>query len=304
MSSTNNQNSLKSVKSIIAKSDDGTVQITFTIPYHLIEEKQKEEAFELGKSIDVPGFRKGRAPLQRLLDIIPEKKLLKQTLSNILPKIYSDSVKKNNIKPIIYPRFEVLENSKDKDWQIRATTTEFPEFDLGDYKKTISGINKTKLIWTPSSTQSQEDLNKSNKSKSRLEKEQEIIKALLDTIKIKIPKILIEEEVQSKLARLLEQIEKLGLTLDSYLSSIKKTVEQIKAEYENQAKDAIALDLILAKIAQTEGFKIDEKEIDEAIKVSSADTKLAEELNTPEKRRLIESVLLKRKAINFLVSLS
>ena len=135
MSSTNNQNSLKSVKSIIAKSDDGTVQITFTIPYHLIEEKQKEEAFELGKSIDVPGFRKGRAPLQRLLDIIPEKKLLKQTLSNILPKIYSDSVKKIILNQLSIQDLKFLKIPKIKIGRLELLQLNFQNLTLGTIKK-------------------------------------------------------------------------------------------------------------------------------------------------------------------------
>jgi hypothetical protein len=36
---------------------------------------------------------------------------------------------------------------------------------------------------------------------------------------------LIDEEVNSRLSKLLERIEKLGLTLESYLSSIGKTAQ-------------------------------------------------------------------------------
>lgn len=135
------------------------------------------------------------------------------------------------------------------------------------------------------------------------EKEQIAIKTLLETIKINIPKVLIEEEVNARLSSLLERIEKLGLSLDTYLSSIGKTPEGIRGEYEQSAKDALSLELLLNKVADSEGLKVEEKEIDGAIAASGADPKVAERLNTPEQRRLIRSVLLRKAALDSLTSL-
>jgi len=45
---------------------------------------------------------------------------------------------------------------------------------------------------------------------------------LLRNIKIEIPKLLIEEEVNTRLSQLLERIEKLGLDLEKYLQTIGK----------------------------------------------------------------------------------
>ena len=101
----------------------------------------------------------------------------------------------------------------------------------------------------------------------------------------------------------MSRLEKLGLTLESYLASIGKTPTTLRSQYEEQAQGAIALELILTKIAEEENLKIEEKEIDAAIAVSSADKKLAEELNTPEKRRLVETILKRRAALESLVSL-
>lgn len=293
--------STKALSGSFAKSDDGTIQLTFTIPFKQIKSVREETAAEIGKDIQVPGFRKGKAPLDKVISQIPQDILIEKTLGKILPKLLGEAITKHKIKPAVYPKFELVKAVEGEDWQVRAVTCELPEINLGDYKKTIAGALRAKAIWTPDSTKTAGD--KTDKKISKEEKEQEIIKILLETIKITIPKLLINEEVNHKLSNLLARLEKLGLTLETYLPSIGKTAETLRAEYEKQAKEALSLDLILNKIAEKEKIEVSEKQIQEMIKVSAADPKLAEKLDTPEQRRIIESILRRRAALDSLSAL-
>ncbi len=293
--------STKAPSASLAKSNDGTIQITFTIPFGQIKKAKEAAASEIGKNIQVPGFRKGKAPLDKVISQIPQNTLIEKTLGKILPKLLAAAINEHKIKPAVYPKFELVKAVEGEDWQIRAVTCELPEINLGDYKKIIAGALRAKAIWTPDSAKTVGD--KSDKKISKEEKEQEIIKVLLETIKITIPKLLIDEEVNHKLSNLLARLEKLGLTLETYLPSIGKTAETLRAEYEKQAKEALSLDLILNKIAEKEKIKVSEKQIQEMIKASAADPKLAEKLNTPEQRRLIESILRRRAALDSLSAL-
>ena len=293
--------STKAPSASLAKSNDGTIQITFTIPFGQIKKAKEAAASEIGKNIQVPGFRKGKAPLDKVISQIPQNTLIEKTLGKILPKLLAAAINEHKIKPAVYPKFELVKAVEGEDWQIRAVTCELPEINLGDYKKIIAGALRAKAIWTPDSAKTAGD--KSDKKISKEEKEQEIIKTLLETIKITIPKLLINEEVNHKLSNLLARLEKLGLTLETYLPSIGKTAETLRAEYEKQAKEALSLDLILNKIAEKEKIKVSEKQIQEMIKVSAADPKLAEKLDTPEQRRLIESILRRRAALDSLSAL-
>lgn len=298
--------------SAVARSDDGTIQITFSIPYAQIEGARKEATLEMGKDVEVPGFRKGNAPLDKLLQHIPENTLLEKTLSKILPKLTADAINEHKIKPAIYPKFELLKAKEKEDWEIRAITCEIPEINLGDYKKAVIGASKAKSLWTPrqgprlSSAESPRGKlleEEKPKEPTREEKDQEVIKILLETTDIKIPKVLIEEESNLRLSQLLARLEKLGLTLEGYLASIGKTPQTTREQYEEQARRTIALELILDKAASLENIKIEESQIEAAIAASSADRKLAEELNTPERRRLVAAVLKRRAALEFLASL-
>ncbi len=283
------------VSSTIAKSDDGTIQITFTIPYSDIKKAQDQAIDDLKNTVEVPGFRKGNAPREKIAERIPENSLLEKTLSKVLPKLVGDAIKEYKITPVIYPKFELLKARDAEDWQIRAVTCELPKINLGDYKKEISGKVRAGKLWVPGKGDKKEP--------SREEKEQEIIKALLETVKVTIPKILIEEEVNSRLSKLLERLEKLGLSLDAYLASINKTAQTLRQEYEKASSDALATDLILSEVALQENISVDPKEVDAAIDAAKADPKLAEELDTPERRRFIEVILKRRKALNTLTSL-
>lgn len=285
------------ITSVIAREEDGNIQITFTIPFELIKKAQDETVEEMAKTAEIPGFRKGMAPISKVREKISQSTLVEHSLSHILPKALADSINENKLKIAIYPKFELVSAEDGKDWQIKGTTCELPEVTLGDYKKAIQGASAPSKIIVPGKTEVKEP--------TKEEKEQMVIKALLENVKITIPKILVEEEVQSRLSNLLGRLEKLGLALESYLSSIGKTVEQLRTEYETQSKDAIALDLILSKVAEEEGLKVSEAEVDAALNMSTASTNqtVEDKEDIESRKRLLTSILLRRQALDHLISL-
>ncbi|MEK7112059.1 MAG: trigger factor [Patescibacteria group bacterium] len=283
---------------VVARVEGGTIQITFTVPFSLVSKEREESLKEYAKDIEVPGFRKGHAPLEKVKERVPAGSLIEHTLSHILPKALAEAITEEKIRPAIYPKFELIKAEEGEPWEVRAVTCEVPKVELGDYKKIALGAARAKSIWTPGKGEDKE-----KKEPTKEEKEQEIIKVLLGSVKVEIPKLLIEEEVNARLSNLLARTEKLGLTLEGYLASIGKTSESLRVEYENQAKGAISLDLILSTIAQEEKIVIKETEIDAAIKAASADPQVGERLNTPEQRRIIASVLARRAALDGLTNL-
>lgn len=292
-------NKLSDKNYIVAKESDGTIQITFTIPKEQISENKKKALEELGKNIEVPGFRKGNAPIEKVEEHVAREKLIERTLSAVLPKMLSDALTNEKIAPSVYPKFELVSSPDGEDWQVRAITCVIPIFILGDYKEKIKGLFSSGKIWTPDKSQDEQKA----KEPTRVEKEQKIIEFLLQSINLTVPKILIDEEVNSRLSQLLSRIEKLGLTLDGYLASIGKNPQSLRLEYHKQSEEAIKIELILEKVGIEEKITVSQTEIDEAIKASSADPKIQENLRTPEQLNLIKTILLRRKALDFLLTL-
>ena len=289
------------VSSVVARESNGNIQITFTIPYSEIKATKEEVIKEFAKDTEIPGFRKGMAPLPKVAAKIPESTLIEHSLSHILPKALADAVTDNKLQIAIYPKFELISAKEDEPWQIRGTTCELPQIELGDYKKVVTGASRASSLWTPDKGKPEE-----KKEPSHEQKEQIVIKALLDSVKVDVPQILIEEEADSRLSNLLSRLEKLGLALENYLSSIGKKAEDLRADYAKQAKEAITLDLTLTKISEAENLKIDQKEVDAAFNMSQIDKKKGDSDpgEIENRKRLLESILRRRAALDLLINLS
>ncbi|MEK7470939.1 MAG: hypothetical protein AAB622_03010, partial [Patescibacteria group bacterium] len=70
--------------------------------------------------------------------------------------------------------------------------------------------------------------------------------------------------------------------------------------YEAQTKEAISLDLVLSKIAEVENLKVNEKDLEESLKVAQS-TNPDEDVEG--RKRLLESILKRRMALGMLVDL-
>src|SRR3989344_1591598 len=272
------------ITSVVARESDGNVQITFTIPFSAVQKAQDDTVVEMAKDITVQGFRKGMAPLDKVKGKIPVNTLIEHSLSHILPQALSEAIKKHDLKIASYPKYELISAKEGESWQIKALTCELPEIKLPDYKQSLA---KLKL----------------GKSPTREERETAVIKYLVENTRFEIPKVLVDEEVNSRLNSLLARIEKLGLALESYLASLGKNPDTLRAEYEIQARDAIKLELILSRIIEEENVKVDEKELSSALEISQTANKPQEGENLEHKKRVLESILRKRKALEILANL-
>jgi len=280
------------ISSTVAKENDRSIQINFTIPQSLIESEIDKLVEKESKELEVPGFRKGKAPKHIVRKNLSEDKLLSQALSNILPNAFYSVIKEHNIKVVMYPKFEVV-GKKDSVIEVKAVTCEAPEIQLGDYKDLIRNSKKAD-IWVPGK-------DRTKKEPTREQKESQVIRILLEKYKdIQVPRVLLEEEVNIKLSALLSRLEKLGLTLEGYLQSIGKTAESLRNEYLESVKSSIILDFILSEIALKEDIKIDSSEAKEFFKSVNPEV-----VDKPEEKQLtgIIQILKKRKALEKLSSL-
>lgn len=279
-------------ESVLARQDNGNLQITFTIPWEEIKKSEDKVLAETAKTIEIPGFRKGKAPAAKVKESVDKNQLLEQTLAGILPDLLQQAINEHKIKPAIYPKFQLISAKEDEDWQVRAVTCELPEITLGEYKKALKDADKTSKIWTPDKGKDAKD-----PEPTQAQKEQIALDALLKSIDCKIPSLLIEEETNARLSALLERLEKLGMNLEQYLSSRSKTADGLRKEYEIQAEQTFKLDLALVKVAEENNLNPTDKEIQKVIDE-------AKDKGQPEPHKhTIEHALKKRAALDYLVTL-
>ena len=111
-----------------------------------------------------------------------------------------------------------------------------------------------------------EMVNKNNYERKLLEKVTEVCE-------VKVPKVLIEREVEYMMKSLEDDLKSKDLSLKDYYKNIKTDEEKVKKEYEIVAEKRIKQELVLDKISQTEKIKIFEKEVKDKIKTIAKDMK-------------------------------
>jgi FKBP-type peptidyl-prolyl cis-trans isomerase (trigger factor) len=274
----------------LQRETNGTIKLTITIPNADVKKYWEEVMVEVVNNAEIQGFRKGKAPRELVEEKVDKEKIREEALRKLLPVAYTEAIKTQNLRPIINPKIHVekLEDpSSNKDWQFVALTCEAPEIKLGKYKENIQKITAKSKIAIPG-------------KESIPPKFDEIVKALLDSVTVQIPGILIDNETDRLLSQTLEDVKKLGLTLDQYLSSTGKNPQILREEYRKKAENDIKLEFALLKIAEEEKITVEEKEIQEAINASKSDE---ERKNLETNRYLLASILRQQKTLDFLKNL-
>lgn len=281
---------MNKITAAMQKEPNGTIRLTVTIPNVDVKKAWEQSLQEVLANSEFPGFRKGKAPRKLVEEKVDKEKLREEVLRHLLPITYTDAIKTHAVKPIINPKIHVekLEDpNTGKDWQFTALTCEAPIINLNNYKDGIKSITAKSKIVIP--------------GKEKIEiKFEDIVKALLEAVTAEIPTILVDNETDRLLSQTLDDVKKLGLTLDQYLSSTGKKPEDLRAEYKSKAENDIKLEFALLKIAEEEKITVEQKEIDEAIAAGKTDE---EKKNLEGNRYLLASILRQQKTLDFLKNL-
>ncbi len=276
-------------KAILARQDDGTLTLTLTIPQEAVKKARTEVVKNMAAGAELPGFRKGKAPEKLVEEKLNQDQVREEILKNLLPQIYTDAVEEHKIRPIMNPKLHVEKIEDDKDWIVTALTCEMPEVDPGAYKENVKKITAKSKIVIPG-----------KEEEAKKPSTEEVLKVVLDGAKVSVPAILVEQEADRLIAQLLDDIKRLGLSLDQYLGSTKRNPQDLRAEYATRAESDIKLEFVLQKIAEDAKISVDPKEVDEAItKAKSPQEKESMEAN----RYLLAGILRQQKTLDFLMNL-
>ncbi|QQG40647.1 MAG: hypothetical protein HYV37_03775 [Candidatus Levyibacteriota bacterium] len=275
------------ITSTIEKLKDNTIKLTITIPSNMVKKTWEKVVEETSKNAKVSGFRKGKAPKKLIEEQIDTEKIREEVLKELLPQAYIETVKKHNITPIVNPKIHVEKFEEGGDWEFTALTCETPEVNLGKYKDEIQKITAKSKIIIPGKEPQQPNFD-------------EIVKTLLAATTAIIPSMLIEHEVDRLLSQTLDEVKRLGMTLEQYLNATKRTPQNLREEYQKKAETDIKLEFVLQKIAEAEKIVVEEKEIQEAIQKAKDET---ERKNLEANKYLLASILRQQKTLDFLRNL-
>lgn len=269
------------------KEKDGTITLKIVISAAKIKKTREAVMDDIAKNAKLSGFRPGKAPRKLVEESVNPQKLQEEILKEVLPEAYTEAVKEHNIRPVMNPKIHVDKVEEGKDWEITAVTCEMPEISLKDYKKRIQDVTAKSKIAVPGKEQTPPNMD-------------EIMKAFLESVEAQIPSILVQQEADRLLVQTLDEIKRLGLTLDQYLASTGKSPDALRGEYEAKALQDMKFEFALQKVAEAEKISVGEKEIEEALAKAKDPQERAQ---LEQNRYLLASILRQQKTLDFLRSL-
>ncbi len=107
-----------------------------------------------------------------------------------------------------------------------------------------------------------ENLGLEKKQKLEEKNRQAVMERLVKEAKADIPDALVDDELNRMVTQMKADVTRFGGTWEEYLAHTKKTEEEMKTEWKNDAKKRVLSQLVLAKIAEVEKLIATEEEIE------------------------------------------
>jgi trigger factor len=110
----------------------GNCQTLLTIEAEANElDKSLDQAYRhLVNEVDIPGFRRGKAPRAVLVQHIGKNNLLEEALEHLVPQLYRQAIESQKLEPIAEPQIEITQTEP---VVFKATVSLKPEMKIGDY---------------------------------------------------------------------------------------------------------------------------------------------------------------------------
>jgi len=277
-----------------------TVEIVLMVPKEDIAKEYEATFKKLMQDLAVEGFRKGKVPKDIAVKHLSRDHVYDQLIRSYIPRVYSEIIQKEDLKPIVSPRIDFAKAKENEDWELKFTTALAPKVLLGKYKEKIQAAKKDLAksdIWIPGKSKEPTEAEKEKKKQAEF---QAGLHALLSEAQVEIADVILDEEVEKRLAKLVDDVQKVGLTMDSYLKSKNITKEQLTNQIRKEIEESYKIEFILQEIADSENIKVEQADLDR-IFASIKDEK--EKESARKNAYYYAAVLRKQKTLDYINSL-
>ncbi len=128
----------------IEKLPENVVKVDINIPAKDAIDFYNSAAKNLSQYVNIPGFRKGKAPRNIVEQNIGEERIKHEALETALPGIFSEVIKKNDFDIVAQPYVESYTYNIGEDLKITARMELRPEVTLGEYKNMTVEVEEYK----------------------------------------------------------------------------------------------------------------------------------------------------------------
>ena len=140
------------------------VKLEFTIEAAKFDEAIKTVYSKNAKYFNIPGFRKGKAPMNIVERYYGDEIFYEDAFNEVVPEVYEKELKENNIEAVSRPDLDVKQIGKGQDLIFTAVVQTKPEVKLGKYK----GIELKKVEYNVSDADIDHELGHMQEKNARL----------------------------------------------------------------------------------------------------------------------------------------
>jgi trigger factor len=153
------------------------------------------------------------------------------------------------------------------------------------------------------------ELEQAAKEMAQMEREQAVVRALVEASAVDVPETLVDKELTSQLESLERSLNRQGLKLDRYMEYLGKTVEQWVEAERPDAEARLKVDLVLAEFARREGIEPSDEDVvafleEQAAKDEDLKGQVAELKKSASARRYFASRLRRVRVLERLVEVT
>ena len=117
------------------KTEKNLYELEISVEKEVFEDACNKVYRKQVKNINVPGFRKGKAPRSIIEKMYGKGVFYEDAINDILPGVYADAIKEADIKDIVaQPEFDIV-SLDDNGLVLSAKITVKPEVEIADYKE-------------------------------------------------------------------------------------------------------------------------------------------------------------------------
>lgn len=122
------------MKTTVEKLENNIVKLDIEIDAETAEKEYNKACKRLAQRVNIPGFRKGKAPKAILEKNIGEDSIKRDVLDSILPSVLSQAIQENDLNIITEPYLESFNFEMGKPVSVVAKMELKPEVKFGQYK--------------------------------------------------------------------------------------------------------------------------------------------------------------------------
>ena len=123
------------MKSKVENVEKNVVKLTIEEDAERFNESLKKAYLKTRGRFSIPGFRKGKAPMDLIEKYYGENVFYEEALNIIFPEAYEAAVREHGIVPVDSPELDIEQIGRDKNLIFTAKVTVKPEVKLGQYKE-------------------------------------------------------------------------------------------------------------------------------------------------------------------------